>query len=311
MINTSRQLKDKIKNLSGGNSLKAQTLIRKYVMERFLARVAQSKYQNNFILKGGMLISAIVGEDARSTMDIDTTVQSLPLTNEDIQRIINEIASIDLGDNLTFTLSKTETIRDDFDYPGVRVTLKVIFEKLKETVNIDISTGDEITPSAVQFTYPMMFEQEKIRIWSYNLETLMAEKIQTVLARSVTNTRMRDLYDIYILWNLENDSIDRKLLRDAYKATAHSRNTEGLINDTEQIMEDIAISEHMEMLWDNYKKSNSYVGDLSWNDVLDIVTNIVLDEIKYDTKYEIKDDEIEDEITEDPQSEIGYEMTML
>ena len=107
MINTSRQLKDKIKNLSGGNSLKAQTLIRKYVMERFLARVAQSKYQNNFILKGGMLISAIVGEDARSTMDIDTTVQSLPLTNEDIQRIINEITSIDLGDNLTFTLSNT------------------------------------------------------------------------------------------------------------------------------------------------------------------------------------------------------------
>ena len=313
MINTSRQLKDKIKNLSGGNSLKAQTLIRKYVMERFLARVAQSKYQNNFILKGGMLISAIVGEDARSTMDIDTTVQSLPLTNEDIQRIINEVASIDLGDNLTFTLSKTETIRDDFDYPGVRVTLKVIFEKLKETVNIDISTGDEITPSAVQFTYPMMFEQEKIRIWSYNLETLMAEKIQTVLARSVTNTRMRDFYDIYILWNLENDSIDRRLLRDAYKATAHSRSTEGLINDAEPIMEDIAISEHMEILWDNYKKSNSYVGDLSWNDVLDTVTNIVLDEIKYDTKYEIEneDDEIEDEITEDPQSEIGHEMTML
>ena len=152
MINTSRQLKDKIKNLSGGNSLRAQTLIRKYVMERFLARVAKSKYQNNFILKGGMLISAIVGEDARSTMDIDTTVQSLSLTNEDIQRIINEIASIDLGDNLTFTLSNTETIRDDFDYPGVRVTLKVIFEKLKETVNIDISTGDEITPSAVQVT---------------------------------------------------------------------------------------------------------------------------------------------------------------
>ena len=313
MINTSRQLKDKIKNLSGGNSLKAQTLIRKYVMERFLARVAQSKYQNNFILKGGMLISAIVGEDARSTMDIDTTVQSLPLTNEDIQRIINEIASIDLGDNLTFTLSKTETIRDDFDYPGVRVTLKVIFEKLKETVNIDISTGDEITPSAVQFTYPMMFEQEKIRIWSYNLETLLAEKLQTVLARSVTNTRMRDFYDIYILWNLENDSIDRRLLRDAYKATAHSRSTEGLINDAEQIMEDIAISEHMEMLWDNYKSSNSYVGDISWDEVLGTVTDIVLDEIKYDTKYEIEDedDEIEDEITEDPQSEHGFEMTML
>ena len=309
MINTSRQLKDKIKNLSGGNSLKAQTLIRKYVMERFLARVAKSKYQNNFILKGGMLISAIVGEDARSTMDIDTTVQSLPLTNEDIQRIINEIASIDLGDNLIFTLSKTETIRDDFDYPGVRVTLKVIFEKLKETVNIDISTGDEITPSAVQFTYPRMFKQEQIRIWSYNLETLLAEKLQTVLARSVANTRMRDFYDIYILWNLENESIDRDLLRDAYKATAHSRSTEGLLIDAEQIMEDIAVSEHMEKLWNNYKESNRYVGELSWNEVLDTVTDIVLYEIKCDIEY--KDDEIGDEITEEPQSGIGYEMTML
>ena len=311
MINTSRQLKDKIKNLSGGNSLKAQTLIRKYVMERFLARVAQSKYQNNFILKGGMLISAIVGEDARSTMDIDTTVQSLPLTNEDIQRIINEIASIDLGDNLTFTLSKTETIRDDFDYPGVRVTLKVIFEKLKETVNIDISTGDEITPSAVQFTYPMMFEQEKIRIWSYNLETLLAEKLQTVLARSVANTRMRDFYDIYILWNLENDSIDRMLLRDAYKATAHSRKTEKEIDKADEIMEQIALNKYMETLWNNYKSSNSYVGDISWDEVLGTVTDIVLDEIKCDTEYGIEDDEIDDEITEEPQSEIGYEMTML
>ena len=311
MINTSRQLKDKIKNLSGGNSLKAQTLIRKYVMERFLARVAQSKYQNNFILKGGMLISAIVGEDARSTMDIDTTVQSLPLTNEDIQRIINEIASIDLGDNLTFTLSKTETIRDDFDYPGVRVTLKVIFEKLKETVNIDISTGDEITPSAVQFTYPMMFEQEKIRIWSYNLETLLAEKLQTVLARSVANTRMRDFYDIYILWNLENDSIDRMLLRDAYKATAHSRKTEKEIDKADEIMEQIALNKYMETLWNNYKSSNSYVGDISWDEVLGTVTDIVLDEIKCDTEYGIEDDEIDDEIAEEPQSEIGYEMTML
>ena len=311
MINTSRQLKDKIKNLSGGNSLKAQTLIRKYVMERFLARVAQSKYQNNFILKGGMLISAIVGEDARSTMDIDTTVQSLPLTNEDIQRIINEIASIDLGDNLIFTLSKTETIRDDFDYPGVRVTLKVIFEKLKETVNIDISTGDEITPSAVQFTYPMMFEQEKIKVWSYNLETLLAEKLQTVLARSVANTRMRDFYDIYILWNLENESIDRDLLRDAYKATAHSRKTEKEIDKADEIMEQIALNEYMETLWNNYKSSNSYVGDISWDEVLGTVTDIVLDEIKCDTEYGIEDDEIDDEITEEPQSEIGYEMTML
>ena len=311
MINTSRQLKDKIKNLSGGNSLKAQTLIRKYVMERFLARVAQSKYQNNFILKGGMLISAIVGEDARSTMDIDTTVQSLPLTNEDIQRIINEIASIDLGDNLIFTLSKTETIRDDFDYPGVRVTLKVIFEKLKETVNIDISTGDEITPSAVQFTYPMMFEQEKIKVWSYNLETLLAEKLQTVLARSVANTRMRDFYDIYILWNLENDSIDRMLLRDAYKATAHSRKTEKEIDKSDEIMEQIALNEYMETLWNNYKSSNSYVGDISWDEVLGTVTDIVLDEIKCDTEYGIEDDEIDDEITEEPQNEIGYEITML
>ena len=280
-------------------------------MERFLARIAKSKYQNNFILKGGMLISAIVGEDARSTMDIDTTVRALPLTDEDIQKIINEIASIDSEDNLIFTLSRTESIRDDFDYPGVRVTLKVIFEKLKETVNIDISTGDEITPSAVQFAYPMMFEQEKIKVWSYNLETLLAEKLQTVLARSVANTRMRDFYDIYILWNLENDSIDRMLLRDAYKATAHSRKTEKEIDKADEIMEQIALNKYMETLWNNYKSSNSYVGDISWDEVLGTVTDIVLDEIKCDTEYGIEDDEIDDEITEEPQSEIGYEMTML
>lgn len=126
---------------------------------------------------------------------------------EVIQKTINEIVSIDLGDNLIFSVAKTEEIMDEHDYPGVRITLKVFFEKLRETVNIDISTGDEITPAAIQFTYSMVFEQESIKIWSYNLETLLAEKLQTVLARTVANTRMRDFYDIHILWTSEENLI--------------------------------------------------------------------------------------------------------
>lgn len=286
-MNTLRQLKDKIKNLSGGDSLKAQILIRKYVMEHFLARVAKSKYRDNFILKGGMLVSAIVGEEARSTMDIDTTVQALPLTLKDIQNTITEIASIDLGDNLIFTIARAEEIMDEHEYPGVRVTLKAQFEQMKETVNIDISTGDEITPSAVQFTYSMMFEHESINIWSYNLETLLAEKLQTVLARSVANTRMRDFYDIHILWTIEGNSIKQDLLREAYKATAQKRGTEDLIDNAEIIMEDIANSEHMEILWNNYKRANKYVGAISWDEVLSTVANIVSTEIKCEQTHEI------------------------
>lgn len=279
MIKTSRQLKDKIKNLSHGDSTKAQILTRKYMMERFLARVAASNYRDQFILKGGMLVSAIVGEEARSTMDIDATVRSLPLSEDYIKSVIANIVSLDLSDNLSFRIEDAKSIMEEHDYSGIRITMKVLLENLRETITVDISTGDAITPSAVRFSYPMMFEQGDINVWSYNLETLLAEKIETILARSTANTRMRDFYDIHILWNYENDYINTNILREAFDATTQKRHTDHLINDAKQILEDIENSTYMKRMWENYRRSNTYVGALEWEDAFEAVKSIVLDEI--------------------------------
>lgn len=287
MIKTSRQLKDKIKNLSHGDSTKAQILTRKYMMERFLARVAASNYRDQFILKGGMLVSAIVGEEARSTMDIDATVRSLPLSEDYIKSVIANIVSLDLSDNLSFRIEDAKSIMEEHDYSGIRITMKVLLENLRETITVDISTGDAITPSAVRFSYPMMFEQGDINVWSYNLETLLAEKIETILARSTANTRMRDFYDIHILWNYENDYINTNILREAFDATTQKRHTDHLINDAKQILEDIENSTYMKRMWENYRRSNTYVGALEWKDAFEAVKSIVLDEIALAESFEL------------------------
>ena len=279
IIKTSRQLKDKISNLSGNDSTKAQMLIRKYMMERFLARIAQSEYKNNFILKGGMLVSALVGVEARATMDIDTTVRSLSLTKEVASSIIKEIAETDLDDGLTFSITKVEDIMEEHDYAGIRFTLEVTFEKLRDTIKIDVSTGDEITPAAIEFSYKMMFDDEKLDIWSYNLETVLAEKLETIVARSTLNTRMRDFYDIYILWTEMQSDINLKILEQAIINVARKRGTLHLFDNLDDILKDIKQSDHLESNWHNYKAYNYYVGNLDWQDVLRTSCNILEKEI--------------------------------
>lgn len=279
IIKTSRQLKDKISNLSGNDSTKAQMLIRKYMMERFLARIAQSEYKNNFILKGGMLISAFVGIEARATMDIDTTVRSLSLTKEVASDIIKEIAATDLDDGLTFSITKVEDIMEEHDYAGIRFTLEVTLEKLRDTIKIDVSTGDEITPAAIEFSYKMMFDDEKLDIWSYNLETVLAEKLETIVARSTLNTRMRDFYDIHILWTEMQSDINLKILEQAIINVARKRGTLHLFDNLDDILKDIKQSNHLESNWQNYKTYNYYVGNLDWQDVLHTSCNILENEI--------------------------------
>lgn len=176
---------------------------------------------------------------------------------------------------------------EEHDYSGIRITMKVLLENLRESITVDISTGDAITPSAVQFSYPMMFEQGDINVWSYNLETLLAEKIETILARSTANTRMRDFYDIHVLWNYENDYINTNILREAFSATTQKRHTDHLINDAKQILEDIENSTYMKSMWDNYRKSNTYVGALEWEEALESVKSIVLDEIALAEGFEL------------------------
>ena len=176
MIRTSKQLKDKVKNISNGRSNVTQAMIRIFVMERFLERVSISEYRNSFILKGGMLVASLVGVDLRSTMDIDTTVRALPLNEEAAREIIQKIMDIPIDDGISFQITSCKEIMSDFDYPGIRLMIEARLDNLRQTIKIDISTDDVITPRAVEYNYKLMFEDRTISVMSYNLETLMAEK---------------------------------------------------------------------------------------------------------------------------------------
>ncbi len=272
MIKTVRQLKDLINNRSDGDPLKAQLMFRNYFMERFLERVSVSEYSNMFILKGGMLVASLVGLNMRATMDIDTTVTSMNLTAEQAENVIDSIIDIDLGDNITFETDGSETIRDEFDYPGVRVYICARFEGSEQRFKIDISTGDVITPAAIEYDYPLMFDEGTIPLLSYNVETLLAEKLQTIMARAQANTRMRDFYDVYIISKFEE--IDYDDLREAFRKTCESRNTENMIPDIIEIYRAIAENEAMEIQWDNYRRKQYYVGDLTWEDVMGVCISL-------------------------------------
>ena len=243
MISTATQLKAKVRNLSGGDSKKAQTLIRNYIMERFLERIALSQYRNNFILKGGMLVAAVVGLDTRATMDIDTTVKSLNLTKDNAVRIVEDIISIDIDDGVRFQITKVTDIMEEHDYPGIRFMLETTLDKMRQTIKIDISTGDIITPRAVEYSYRLMFENRAISLWTYNLETLLAEKLETIMARGTANTRMRDFYDIYVISNRE--TYDREILKKAFAATSTKRNTTNQIPDFRTILSTVDTDDGM------------------------------------------------------------------
>lgn len=275
MIHTSKQLKDKVRNVSKSNSSEAQAFIRNFIMERFLERVSVSKYKDQFILKGGMLVASIVGIDMRSTMDIDATVKSLPLTAKDIREIIENICCLTLEDHVTFQIKKVSEIMSDFEYPGVRIFMEARLDRLCQPFKIDISTDDIITPSAVRHKYSLMFEDRTIDILSYNIETLLAEKIQTVLNRGIANTRMRDFYDIFMIAGNKNIPLELPILKDAFWATCRKRNT---LFDKESIhMGFTKLSEDQEMQthWENFKKSNYFVEDIFWKDILEVLENVI------------------------------------
>lgn len=267
------QVKALIRNKANGDSDKAQIFLRIYMMERFLERVSVSKYKNNFILKGGMLVSSLVGVNLRTTMDIDTTVRALPLNQSEMQSILEEIMSIDLHDGIRFEIQKVMNIMEDFEYEGVRFFIKGFLDRLWQTIKIDISTGDSITPAAIEYKLPLILEKRKIELWAYNIETLLAEKLETVMSRATENTRMRDFYDIYVLTNQENVVINPEHMRLAFHKTCIHRGTENQISLCHEIIDSIMNSKTMISLWGNYKSENDYVGDLTWDTVIAAVRN--------------------------------------
>ncbi|MBQ9612297.1 MAG: nucleotidyl transferase AbiEii/AbiGii toxin family protein [Lachnospiraceae bacterium] len=269
MIRTATQLKAKVRNLSGGDSTKAQTLIRNFIMERFLERIALSQYRNNFILKGGMLVSAVVGLDTRATMDIDTTVKSLELSKENAAKIVEEIIAVEIPDGVHFTITKVTDIMEEHDYPGIRFMLEATLDNLRQAIKIDISTGDIITPGAVEYSYNLMFEDRAISLWTYNLETLLAEKLETIMARGTTNTRMRDFYDIHVIGRQE--PFDSMILKRAFLATSNKRNTMDQIPDFGTILANVESDNVMRRQWENFQKESFFIGELTWDEVMQSV----------------------------------------
>ena len=271
MIRTATQLKDLIRNLSKKNSADAQILMRNYMMERFLERISLSKYRDKFILKGGMLVAAMVGLDARSTMDLDATVKGIDLNLDGVADLIAGIVSVPIDDGVTFRVNKISKIMDEAEYPGIRVSMTTVFDGVVTPLKIDISTGDAITPREVRYSFKLMLEDRSIDIWAYNLETVLAEKLETIITRATINTRMRDFYDIYILEQLHGNTLNAQILHDALLATARKRETEGHLAEAKEVFAEVEDSPVMQQLWTAYRKKFSYAADLEWNIVMKAV----------------------------------------
>ena len=268
MIKSATAVKAKIKNKAGGSSDKSQIMLRIYLMERLLERVSLSKYRDNFVLKGGLLVSSLVGVDMRSTMDVDTTVKSLPMNKKSVQKILEEIMAIEVEDGVSFRISKVQDIMEGHEYEGLRFMIECSMDRLKQTIKIDISTGDEITPGAIEYKLPLIIEDRSIDLWAYNLETLLAEKLETIMVRAEANTRMRDFYDIHVLLEQDAVTIDRDTMKAAFYATCNKRGSIELIGTIDDVINKITDDETMRQLWNNYRKTNYYVGALEWEEVI-------------------------------------------
>ena len=268
---TLEQVKGRIKNVAKENKADARTLMRIYMMERFLERVVSSEYKDNFIIKGGMLVTAMVGVALRSTMDIDTSIRNQNLSAEDARKIIDEIKDINLGDGVTFEVKEVSNIMDEMEYPGIRFTMNAVLGKLVTPMKIDISTGDVITPRAIEYQYKLLLDDRSISLWSYNLETILAEKLQTVLARGLLNTRMRDFYDIRTLLLIYNQDIDNDVLKRAFDATCKKRGTENLKAEAPKIMAAVSDDVQLRVLWTSYQKKYPYAAEISYEDVMESI----------------------------------------
>lgn len=267
MIKTSRQLKDLTRNLSKGDSGKAQFLLRNYAMERFLERMSVSQYKDDFILKGGVLVTAMVGLDMRMTMDIDTTIRNFSLTPEKAEQIIGEIIEFPLEDNVRFQIKSVANIMDELEYGGVRLSLDTFLDTMCIPLKIDISTGDPITPAEIRYQYKLMFEDRYISVWAYNLETVLSEKLEAILVRGILNTRLRDFYDVYILQNKEMQ-INLQVLSDAIQATCKKRGSEEMLSNSQDTLNRMERNATMRELWKVYQKKNAYADGISWDAVI-------------------------------------------
>ena len=269
------QLKAFIKKKAEENRISAQLVMQNYMMERLLERISLSKYRQNFILKGGFLIAAIVGLDTRATMDMDATVKGFPLTHESISDIFNEICVVPVEDDVSFTIVKIVEIREGDIYPGLRVHLTANYPPLAVPLAVDITTGDKITPKEIEYSFRLMFDERSISVLAYNLETIFAEKLETVLSRNIANTRPRDFYDVHILYVLRGAECNTTILKQALEETTTRRGSRTVLEQYHSIIESIQESDVLRGFWAKYQKEFDYAKDITFDDACNSIRSIM------------------------------------
>lgn len=274
MIMNRDSLKAKVSILSKKNNIPNKYLIQNFMFEDLLKRISKSKYKDKFIIKGGFLLSSIFGVNLRSTMDLDTTIKGLPLDRETITRVINEIINIDVEDNVKLEIENIKDIREEELYSGFEVNLKADFDGLKTNLMIDITTGDIITYKEVEFKYNTIFDHETINIMTYNYETIIAEKFESIISRNIDNTRMKDYYDLYMFVNLKWSDINKEILKKAIINTSKERETLDYIDNASNYIELISDDSRLKSLWNNYQNNYEYAKDIEFKDTINAVKTI-------------------------------------
>ncbi|MDU7501560.1 MAG: nucleotidyl transferase AbiEii/AbiGii toxin family protein [Finegoldia magna] len=273
MINI-ESIKAKIRNLAKNNNLSSQEVLQMFLFERFLERLSKSDYKSNFVIKGGFLVSSLIGINNRTTMDMDSTIKGIPLTEENITKVVNSIINIEVNDGIQFEIKDVNYIRENDEYENFRVSLVASIGKTKNPMKLDLTTGDAITPREIEYSYPCIFHEKNIEVLAYPIETIIAEKYESIIKRNITTTTMRDFYDLYTLYNLEKSEIDMNTLSTAIKRTSSKRESSQIMKISEEIIEDIQNDPYLKELWDVYVSENKYIGDLSFDNVVDVITTI-------------------------------------
>lgn len=277
MIKNAMSLKAKINNIAKSENISPQSVMQIYMLERLLERISNSKYRDNFILKGGMLISSMIGIESRSTMDMDTTIKGFMLDIENLKNILNEVIIINIDDGVKFEILSIENIREDDDYGGLRVHINAIFDNMPTDLKIDVTTGDKITYKEINYKYNLLLENRSIEIWSYNPETILAEKYESIIKRSTLNTRVRDFYDVYMLIHLEKNNISSQMLKDAIIETSKHRDTFETINNkqlVEEVIESLKNDDSMVKQWKKYQKTYEYAKDIEYTSLIESIEKI-------------------------------------
>ena len=273
-MKTSEQIKGAIRNISKKTGVNPNSLLQMCLFEGILEKLSKSKYSENFILKGGLLISSLIGVDMRSTMDMDTTVRGIPLNEDSISNILNEILAIEIDADIEYKLIKLSPIRQEDVYEDFCASISCVFGKINATFNIDITTGDVITPREMNYSYSKIIEEGTIPIMTYTIETILAEKFETISSRNITTTRARDFYDLYMIYSIYKDKINKDTLRKAIERTSKYRGSLEMALQYKEIVELFKESEAPKELWKKYVQNNLYAKDVDFLDTISVYKEI-------------------------------------